>query len=60
MCSFLICLPGYLLWVGADVLAEVTFAKVPLTTTPSVIWKVVAVVVAIALAAGMVERILAS
>jgi hypothetical protein len=60
ICSVLICLPGVLFYVGADYLAEMTFARVPLKTTPAIIWHVVAFVVTLALAWYALQRMLSS
>lgn len=56
ICSFLVCLPGLLFVVWADYLAEVTFARVPLNTTPAVIWRVLGYIVALVAGAFALAR----
>ena len=46
--AVLICLPGMLLFVGADFLAEISFVRVPLKKTPSSFWTVMAYLVVFA------------
>ncbi len=60
-CSILICLPGYLLYVGADYLAEVTAARMmPADTTSAVVFRVVAYLIALAAAYYALARLLGS
>ncbi|RJP31911.1 MAG: hypothetical protein C4547_14705 [Phycisphaerales bacterium] len=48
VCSILICVPGIGCVVGADYLAEVTFWRVNLNTTPSGVWRVAGYLIALA------------
>lgn len=56
LCAVLICLPGpVLIWL-ADYLEEVPFARLPLNTTPAIIWVVLGWVVCGLLAIWAVAR----
>jgi hypothetical protein len=61
VCSVLICLPGWLFYIGADFLAELTFAHLlPLNSTPAVFWRVTGYLVAILAACAAAGRLWAA
>lgn len=57
VCSILLCLPGWLLYRGADYLAEITFFRVPLRTTPAIIWRILGYVIAVGAAFLALQRV---
>ena len=61
LCSVLICLPGWLMYAGAEYLAEVTFARLMhVNTTPEIIWRILGFLIAFGAAFCALVRLLAT
>lgn len=58
ICSILICLPGVLFVMGADYLEEITFWRIPVNTTPAVMWQGIGYFFAVAAAAVALMRLI--
>jgi len=61
VCAVLICMPGVLIYAGADYLAEVTFWRgIPLEKTPAIIWRITGYVVTLGAALLALQRLVPS
>jgi hypothetical protein len=58
ICSILICLPGVFFVTGADYLEEITFWRIPVNTTPAVMWRGIGHVFAVGAAAVALIRLI--